>query len=348
MKEADTPLDQAIFSSTNNAIYGVRGKWVYRFNATTGKVEASSRWADDILGISSICDIGGTIYVCGWESLKNSQDLGDTTYPVYPDNRDIFTINPTTLAATNTHLWRDAFKTGGGSPSGYTYDGYYLFGPARIMAAGSLLWGVSGGSDGGNGQNLNFFIIDPANAATHTNINAQAVLSSNGRTGPRGMDMVYDADNGRVGLTQPLGYAGGSDKNIRLMNAVSGAEINYESGNSQAAGLFLTGICYYPTADKFYAVRNTNSILKWDSPTDTLTDLNLLDSSANPMRIKYNPADGLIYIPTWNHDTVAILDPATDTITTEKTGFFDPIDVVFTASKKFAVQNSGVPLREIV
>src|SRR6185436_13463756 len=109
---------------------------------------------------------------------------------------------------------------------------------------------------------------------------------------------------------------------------------------------------------QIYAVTKTADIVKLDGaaavatmPANysnaTWTLLNLLPAGANPIRIKYNPYDGLIYVPNWAHDSVSVIDPATDSAVDVITGFSSPFDVVFSPVAKFAVQLSSTGLRKI-
>ncbi len=94
---------------------------------------------------------------------------------------------------------------------------------------------------------------------------------------------------------------------------------------------------------------NTGKIITIDAATlGTVGSIVTGVTGANPRRVKYNPVDGFIYVPGWASNSVIVVDPATDTVVDTKVGFSTPWDVVFTPSKKWAVQNSMVGLQEIV
>lgn len=79
---------------------------------------------------------------------------------------------------------------------------------------------------------------------------------------------------------------------------------------------------------------------------DVVIDTGL--TGALPFNIRYRSSNDRIYVPTWEDNSVVIIDPSSDTVETIKTGFDSPFDVVFTASKAFAVQHGSEGLKEIV
>jgi YVTN family beta-propeller protein len=112
--------------------------------------------------------------------------------------------------------------------------------------------------------------------------------------------------------------------------------------------IWPVGVCYCPSNDKVYCVEASSLVYYYSWAVNTpKTVINTGVATANPRRIKYNSNDGLIYVPGWASNSVIVIDPATNTVQSEKTGFYLPWDVVFTPTKKWAVQNSSQGLREI-
>ena len=106
-----------------------------------------------------------------------------------------------------------------------------------------------------------------------------------------------------------------------------------------------------PPSGKWYVACGDNNLLRIDTVTPfpgTFTTLNLgaVEASADPCRIRYWSGTGKLYLPCMTSNTVIVWDPVTDT-GEAKTGFENPVDVVATGSKIFAVQNSAIGLREI-
>lgn len=331
VKEDDTPIESAIFSSANNAIYGVRGQWVYKFNATTGKKEAEAVIGNDILGLSSICEHNGTIYVSACWVQTSYPEIFPAPLP-WRANHDIFTINPTTLAATNTDIW----KTKQSSFDGETNSAFY--GPIQIVSSSTLLWGII--ADGGG---MNPFYVDPS---APLGLKQRSVGNWTQAAGPAAGEIIYDSVNG-VAI-----YAKASDQIIDCYDTSGGFPPTSIGGMDGTFNLNPNGLCYCPSNDNIYAVDGT-SILISASVSDMLSiggtnvPVNTGEATANPRRIKYCPIDGMIYVPGWFSNSVIVINPATNTVVATKTGFNLPIDCVFTGSRKFAVQNSSVGLREI-
>jgi hypothetical protein len=65
-------------------------------------------------------------------------------------------------------------------------------------------------------------------------------------------------------------------------------------------------------------------------------------------KIRYNPFDGLLYCPCFAEDKIAVVDPATMALSGAiRTGFASPWDVIFTSTKKWAVQAGNLGIKEI-
>ena len=116
------------------------------------------------------------------------------------------------------------------------------------------------------------------------------------------------------------------------------------------------GMAHDPIHNRMFVIRNRKDLGAFTVPLielDTNYDpdwlfIGLGDSDAIPYRLRFNPVDNLIYVPTFKSDKVIRVDPSTLTVKDTFTGFDSPHDVVFTPSRAFAVQYGGVGLKEIV
>lgn len=313
------PLEQAIYSSTHDAIYGVRGGWVHKFNATTGALITSAVFSSDAVGPASITEIGGVIYVCSWWTLKVS-------FPTaFRNNRDLFTIDPNTLSATNTNIWSD--YQGGSDPSqDWTYGIY------QITNDGTRIWGLL---TNGSSIALSPFYVLPSNPSGLES-NSQYI----GGGGPSGAELIWDSTN-NVAVRVGQDYGGFISYNMSGVFPPTMVQTVYPDQQ-------LVGVCYCASKNRYYAVDNTSILVTCDAANfSTIGSVNTGEALANPRRIKWNSVDGYIYVPGWASNSVIVIDPETNTVVATKTGFNQPWDVVFTPTKKFAVQNAPIGLREI-
>jgi len=325
--EEDMALDMAIYSSAQTCIYGVRGQYVYKFNATTGDKESEFRFVDDVVfSEASIVELGGFLYIGVWRGVI--EDFNGSP------NSDIYKVN----YALNSSV---ALGLPGSGPFTQVPGGAFgNYGFTGLVTDGTKIYGYYGP------RASNVFSVDP------TNIAGALVDSFSVGENYNLNHIEIDAVNGVLWTT-------GSD--VQQLYCKEIDLTGFEQAGSNDPANTTLGICVVPnaapTSVKVYCVTGSLDILKANiaqayaalpalSSFD-LTTLSILQGDAKPMRIRYNPNDGLVYIPTWSNDEVEILNPATDTITAVKTGFTNPIDCVFTPSKKWAVQNSSIGLREI-
>ena len=319
VSEGDVPLEQAIYSSTHNAIYGVRGGWVHKFNATTGALIASAVFSSDAIGPASITEMAGVIYVCSWWTLKMS-------FPTaFRNNRDLFTIDPTTLSATNTNIWSDY-------QGGADIQQYWTYGIYQITNDGTRILGLL---TAGSSMAVSPFFVDPSNP---DGLEIRSAYMTGG--GPFAAELIWDATN-NVAVRVGQNYEG--IVSFDMSGAFPPTEIQAEYPNQQ-----LVGLCYCASQNRYYAVDNTSILVTVDAANfATIGSVNTGEALANPRRIKYNPVDGYVYVPGWASNSVIVIDPATNTVVATKTGFNQPWDIVFTPTKAFAVQNAPIGLREI-
>lgn len=325
---SDVPLDAAIYSLSQNKIYGVRGQYVHQFNATTGGREATFRFVDSILfGESSIVEVNGILYVGTWRGVIDNSSNSEAPA------RDIFAIDPSLTSSLqlglNVQLGNSVY-----SPS-LRCDGFY-----NLVTDGTYIYGLRANSFG------HIFKVDPTNIATYVQRNSQALIF------PRS-DMIWDSDYQTLWVAE----SDGPEIDAYYFDIGSLFPIPTSVANPTPGQVF--GLTRVPSTQKIYAVTGTQSILKLNADeavvtlpanysTATWSTLAaILPIKSNPVRIKYNPGDGMLYVPNWVADSVSIINPATDTAEDVITGFDSPIDIVFTPTKVFAVQNSNKGLKEV-
>lgn len=323
----DMPLDNAIYVTNRDKIFAVRGGYIFVFDSSGTKL-TEARFASPSFGESDLCynPFDDQIYTTFW-----NQPLNDGGGHPYTTDRGLYRINPDTLSAT----YIDIRSITPPYPGTHPLTDYRIIecgsGPRRILCDSSgNLFGTLGFAGG-----IYFWKVDPYNlpAVKYGNWNPGAGGTDNAN------DVLLDETNGNLWTT-----GNGGDFNIEaysmatmVNNTWTGAVNNYPTYGIAIANGFI------------YATTRTQNLVKCQmAPGGTVTYIDLLDANATPHRIRFNPADGLLYIPTLKGDTVIVFDPSTDTIFDTKTGFDSPWSVVFTPTKQFAVQLGGVGLKEII
>ncbi len=320
-------MDQAIYHAGTNKIFGVRGQWLFQFNATTGALEATLRFAPDAIGRSCMTQIGDNLYI----GLSSTTDPIPFAFPVGSfAGRDIWQVTASTFTAVG-RLGLDVNLI-------YSYG---AFGISQIYGKGWINLQTDGvGLLGYNDDDGEWSLNTSFAAGYHTR-------SYSGPT-----DSVYDAINSAVW------YANPTSPNIdaRAADMTDLADTCHNTGNCGA----VSGIAYASDFGRVYCVRNTSELL-WVSTVGIFPAynnfafgvLNTGVANANPFKLKYVPYGGghpfshKILIPNFFANSVTVWDPATNLIVSTKTGFDSPFDIVNTPTKSFAVQSGVTGLKEI-
>lgn len=329
------PLDQAVYSASQDKIYGVRGGYVYEFNPTTGAKINSARYGAPAFGDASIAydTVNDKIFCSVWREMGFANG-GDTNFQIITAKK-LFRIVPATLAVDAS-----AEINGEVGFPGYIAADEQWIGPHRLLYYSGLIYCASGGN-----TNSRFCSV---------NVSTLAVVT-NGDTLPWNMGFWLDFCV-QTGGAEPSIWIGWPDRRVRplkLTTLTNGPSIYYDYLATDYAAPYniLYGVCYCVSNGKIYGTTRSQTVIAWTPNTVgspfALTTINTGDASATPYRIAYNPYDGLIYVPGYASNNVVVIDPATDTVAATKTGFDSPFDCVFTPTKKWAVQQGGVPLREI-
>ena len=322
-------MDSAIYHSGTGFIFAVRGQWIYKCSATDGSVLASIRFSQSLSGPSSIASIGNTLYVGVVSVVPVAFQAVSHNFP----SRDIYKIDAPSFTVTGV-LGLDT-KLDAGYLFGSGLWQFYGVGWHKILTIGSKIYGANGIPQ--------FFNVDP------TNIPGYATTSSAGFC----VDASYDLGNNVVWTVDP-----NTPQIAALATDFSNSCINTGSVGD------VTGVTAWqgalPANNKVYAVKGTFAVIRVLTSAAfpgfnnfAFSTLNILGINANPSKIKAvnglagNTYNSKVLIPSLQEDTVYVLDPASDTITSTLTGFTAPWDIVTTPTKAFAVQNSPVGLKAL-
>lgn len=324
------PLDKAIYvPAPVDKIFGAMGGYLIQFNATTGAKESSLKVISPVDGPCSLClHSDGNIYMGGgydqaWVDTNNCWvSVAGNLYPINPAT---LTIGAQVDVVT---LFDGSFEYQDCSNSNVAVidmvsDGDYIYYATRNI--------------GSNGGGL-FYRINPAIVAQR-NGSYQYFTNTNGSALSSfvidGVSIVIP--QGGRWIIQPKDFSGGGfPPEITLDNTQDEYVYSDVVVGTNAYGVGRSWLFKAPIANfsGSHAYSNRFSML-------------LVEASCRTYRIRYDGGH-LLYIPFPNKDKIAVWDTNTDALSVLKTGFDNPIDVVFTPTKVFAVQRGPTGLKEIV
>lgn len=337
------PLDQAIYAAARDRIYGVRGGYIYEFNATTGALIQSFRYQAPAFGDASICydPVNDKLFCSVWRDMAFANG-GDTNYDIIVSKK-LYRINPTTPMTV------DVSAEINGEPlfPGYIGTSQQHLGPHRIIYNAGVIYCATYGN-----TNSNLCSINVATLAVITN--GESPSWNNGYW----LDFCIQpagAEPLQIWLVDPTAKV--QPCADPALTYASSAYFEYDATDYAAPYNIIYGVCWCAATGRMYGTCRKPTVLRWTpdlagSPFTDIAALNTGDANATPYRIAYNPYDGLIYVPGYKSNNVVVIQPGAgatlDTIVATRTGFDSPFDVVFTPTKKWAVQQGDVPLKEIV
>lgn len=346
------PLFGALYESSRGVIYGVNQGRIYKIDATTGELISQARLREDVMGQNFIVYLSTTdrLYVTVW-GLKTEFDFRNPASSNSNGEKLIIEVNPDTLAVTNSFNICAAAALNFASLNSNQ--------PGQITAdpTNGLIYGLQypEGNSTYNPWKLNpltgIFTIGSTfptygDGATHAYVPERSFI---------------DPDTGRmwvsfVSAAPPVGIMARSLR-IPQLDAVGVVNVGIgDAADSSHAVPVATAMVYrssylYFTIGHSVAQSMTYSgryvIKKKSDNSGSRTVIDTGRANARPFNIRYNSVNDRIYVPTWPDDTVVIIDPASDTVESVKTGFDSPWDVVFTPTKKWAVQLATPGLKEI-
>lgn len=299
---------------------------MFKLDPSTGALLASFRYSDTSLGNSSVVYESGTdkLFVSYWRD----PGTGFNTPPTAPAGAGIFRLNPATLAVET----RLDPSTWDGTPA---YD-YPHCGPQFMICRSGVLYGVEYHKGLGGGQLMADLFSYNVGTATGNLPNAN-----------------YDGSAGWYGIeinATELWVAGNNGSNDKIIGIVDPTTM-LSTGTIDLSGELVGqvwGLCVNPSNGRAYLATRTGALKRVNQDHTILADIALGGTNPTPFCCRYNSVDSLIYVPTYKGNSVVVVNPATDTVVATKTGFDSPFDVVFTPTKKFAIQHSSVGLKEIV
>lgn len=323
----DFSMDQAIFEPVTGTIMGVRGQWLFQFNATTGAFIQGMRFMSNVGGKSSITALSGKLYIGTTFTPSNNLQI----FNPFPD-RDVYVVDAATFATVgrwNLGIVKLTFSFGNKHESQYYSDGWY-----SLVTIGAKVYGYTD-EDG-------IFAVDPTNIPGYTRVSSDAPA-----------DIAVDTVNNVLWLAaqdSPDIYC--LDTNLGSFN-----ESHDTNGNLNS----LSGITYNVAQNKVYAVKGAEDFYMVQAsaampgfnnfPANTVHTGRI---NATPYRIKSvnglagNPHNGKVLIPTFADDAVIVWNPASDTVESVQTGFTAPVDIVVCPTTNWALQTGVVALKQIL
>jgi hypothetical protein len=312
------PLDDAVVY--NDKVYGAMGPYVLRFNGTTGAVEDSVRVVPTGNRPMRIATHAGMIYVSHYDNPATPPAAFNVT------GRGIYPVNPTTMELgtfrdTGTQWTR--FGSAGGS---YGIINERFYGPGCMLSAGGYLWTVWQYSN-----DSHLLALDTSTSP----ITIYQMITS----GSDAIPQQLASDGTDIILAEDYYF---------MWRGVS--DITYLSFGEGSVSLWpfwpICGVAL--TSGVAYFVNGTETVKRYVLAADTHSDINIgvVQANVQPLRIQYRAANNSLYIPCMNQDGVIVWNLTAGTGTWVG-GLACPIDVVFTSTKVWAVQNSITPLVDI-
>lgn len=319
------PLDDAVVIS--DTIYGTMGPYVMKINGTTGKLIASARVYAPMVGPCRITSLGGLLYVATWNNP--AADIDPAAFPAdWFFGRGIAPVNPTTLAV-GTFI--EMAQLANFSVCSWDVP---MTNISCLLGVGSYLYIVYGVT-ARNMVRLNPLTLAHVNTCAYT-----------GSTETESLTQSIDANATYLYMPSP--------DNRRFvqfdLSTFTDAGPANTRDNSPAIGVNQIRAVATTALNTVYGVcGNSANLIKFVFPspgTSTVFNLATIQAGVRPFRLRYNPFDGLLYIPCQNQDCVIVWNPASDTGIL-KSSIISPIDVCFTSTKKWAVCNGPTGLIEI-
>ncbi len=327
-------LDNAILATSAVAggefIWGVRGPYVFKINATTGVLISSAKIDHEMLSPTSIAydPINDRLLICGWNRMfpgVTDNEAGPWGFDTYSN---LYTVNPGTLLIDSTLNLIVNLALPLGQPG--TQTGMVNM---RWMGGGALagLWGIFREDD-------NSFLIRYVNGTAFTR-----KYSSKACFGNITNDLTWDG-------IDSIYWANSSPQEVSLESMSSNIgfwpevdSINIWTGDNSIP----FGIEVAPSTGDIY-VGTQNGTVKRLSYSGGFSIVSTLNTGSVGViyKVRYNPYDGLLYCPIMANDTIAVVNPGTNTLVGAlHTGYDSPYDLVFSSTKTWVVQQGNLGIK---
>lgn len=331
------PLYEAVYiAAPTDKIYGVMENHILKFNASTGAKEGSAVVAAPMLGPMRICTDGTSLYVSSW--LDRTQNNHGGASPLPTNQKQIWTVNASTLAVTCPlnidGLWQtywngdpdDSWAITAGPGAMKVLNGYIYYAYNSLMDGGARL----------------------ARMNVANRLDNEMVGSGGEAYGDYQYPEVFDMWSS-LGVDY-FAYPVANDSSIDYgyIDALYPATLFHRTHAPSTGAYAPTACVYVASKGAVYIVSGSDIMHRYNIGPATVTPLDLgsVVTGAMPTRLRLSPLDGLLYIPSQFLDQIIVWNTATESGIV-KTGFDSPIDVVFTATKAFAVQTGIMSLKEI-
>lgn len=311
----DAPLMDAAYASSVDKIFGTSGPYVIQFNADTGQRESFVRLYSPMYGTNRICYHSGTdkLFAAGHNELNNH--FFGLTHP----GRDVFQVDPASLLVTGLDVgawlpYWDFAQSDQLGPGAIIPYGDYLYFQYEYRTLG-FYWARVKASDF-TAHNVGASFADPV-------MNSEQIA----------VDGTY------VYLLDPTNWGIYRDN-------LTGSNDDF----CDLVSLAPVGIVYCTANGKIYCVLGNSTLIRIDDfSTSSITSLDLttvidpvtllpVSPAPDPVRIRCL-SDGLLYMPCMGAEGVILWDTSTET-GEWLGGCSNPVDVVETPTKVWAVQNS--------
>lgn len=323
----------AYYHAATGKIYATMENYVVKCNATTGVRESSLMVCAPMFGPMRITGDSTMLYVSSYLDYSLNRD---SVLPYPTSNKQIWNVDPSTLAASNVLMVDDRVQA---DMAGTLDNDYPHYGPTVMKVLNGYMYFVYITASGGWAM----WRVSITNPAGDYEID-------NGFSPSRQYQFPEQFDMATIGGTDYLWIPDAYGNSVWSGHVDPlGAFSVFTKDHGPALGANKTTACaYVPSKDRVYFVCGSDILIRYDYTLNVVDplDLGTVITGGKPARIRLSPLDGKLYIPCQIEDTIIVWDTATES-GIAKTGFDSPIDVVFTASKAFAVQSGITPLKEI-
>ncbi len=331
----ELPIDNAILATSTVAggefIWGVRGPYVFKINSTTGALISTAKVDNEMFGPTCIAydTSADRLKIAGWNKPFpgiTDDEAGPNAFNTY---FRLYTVNPNTLLVDSSIL----LNTNLGLPNGdfCTQMGVVSM---KWIGAGAQqgLWGIYR-----TNQYSSLFRYVAGTVYTRK-------YALSGCTGEICNDIAWDG-------IDSLYWSQSFFEDVQLYSMSSnGAFWNYSDSFNLWSGdsSIPFGIEVSPSTGDIY-VGTQLGLIKRLNYSGGFTLVNTLNTGivGTIYKVRYNPYDGMLYCPIFGQDSIAVVDPSTNTLNgAVHTGYASPWDLVFSATKTWVIQggNEGVKL----
>ncbi len=330
------PIENAVLATSTAAggefIWGVRGPYIFKINSTTGALILTAKITDHELN-GPVCiaydSTADKLKVAGWNKMFPGITDNESGPWAFDTFINLYTVNPSTLVVDSVLN----ITVNLGLPVGQT---------GTQTGVVSMKWIGTGATTGlwGIWRSNNFSaLFRYVSGTVYTR-----KYSSNACFGNILNDFTWDG-------IDSLYWSNSETEEVQLMSMSDNAgfwgatdSIDLWAGDNSIP----FGIEQAPSTGDIY-VGTQNGAVKRLAYAAGFTIVSTLNVGVvgTIYKIRYNPFDGKLYCPIYGQDTIAVVNPGTNTLDGAlHTGYASPWDMLFSATKTWVVQggNQGIKL----